>query len=63
MSKGRGGYGGLLGPVFNAIGKSIARELLVVSGRKKEFRGGTRQTGARRMVEGKDKYGRKKDKK
>ena len=56
---GKGGYGGFLGPVFNAIGNVIARELLVQSGRKKAHRGGARITQARRIVEGKDKYGRR----
>ena len=49
------GYGGFFGPLFNAIGNAIARELLVQSGRKQAHRGGARITQARRMVEGKDK--------
>ncbi len=54
----RKGYGGLLGPVINSIGNALSREILVAFGLKKPYRGGARTTSARRIVEGKDKYGR-----
>jgi len=50
------GYGGFLGPVFNAVGNAIARQLLVTAGRKKGYRGGARITQTRRIVEGRDKH-------
>lgn len=54
----RKGYGGLLDPIINSIGNVLSREILVVLGLKKPYRGGARTTSARRMVEGKDRYGR-----
>jgi hypothetical protein len=59
----RKGYGGFLVPVMNSIANAFSRELLVVMKRKKPYRGGARTTSARRIVEGKDKYGRPRDKK
>ena len=52
------GYGGFLGPIFNAIGNAVARQGLVVLGRKTAHRGGARITQARKIVEGKDKHGK-----
>ena len=54
----RKGYGGFLGPVGNSIANAVSRELLVILGLKKPYRGGARTTSARRIVEGKNKYGR-----
>lgn len=50
----KSGYGGILSPIINAIANMITREILVVTGRKKPYRGGARISKARRVVQGKD---------
>jgi hypothetical protein len=58
--RGRRGYGGFLGPVINSIINALAREILIILGLKKRYRGGLRITTPRNIVQGKDKYGRRK---
>lgn len=55
------GYGGFLGPILSSIAHVAARQLLIGMGRKEPHRGGARIKTARRLTQGKDKYGHKKE--
>ena len=56
------GYGGYLGGFVSSALYSVVRETLVVMGLKKGHRGGARLGPARKLVQGKDRYGREKRK-
>lgn len=53
------GYGGIINSLLKGMANVAAREMLVQMGRKKPHRGGIKITKTRKIIQGRDKYGRK----